>query len=118
MSKHSRAKPLKFRMIWPVFFAVSIIWISAFSWLFLNRWSDDLAPVERTYLLREQSCKAAYRDAEARNRCLAIMQLESFQTRSIMIANRVLASASLPLIGFGILVYLGRRRTAGKGRRT
>ncbi|WP_420405362.1 hypothetical protein [Nisaea sp.] len=105
-------------MIWPVFATVSLLWIGAFAWLFLVRWSEDIAPVDRTYLLREQACIASYRDPEARDRCLLIMELERFQTRSIMVANRVLAGASLPLIGFGVLVYLGRRRTGRKGRRT
>ncbi|UUX49731.1 hypothetical protein NUH88_20325 [Nisaea acidiphila] len=68
--------------------------------------------MERTFSLREQTCIARYRDAEARDRCLSIMLLERFQTRSIMIANRTLACLALPLIGFGLLVYLRRRRTA------
>ncbi|MBO6561270.1 MAG: hypothetical protein JJ959_12070 [Nisaea sp.] len=118
MAKQSQAKPLISSVIWPAFIAVSILWIGAFAWLFLDRWSEDLAPVERTYMLQEQTCKAAYRETEARDRCILIMELDRFQSRSIMIANRVLACASLPLIGFGILVYLGRRRTGKKGQRT
>lgn len=118
MTKQAQPKPLKSSLIWPAFATASILWIGAFSWLFIARWPEDLAPVDRTYILREQTCKATYRETAARDRCLLIMDLERFQTRSIMIANRVITCTSLPLIGFGILVYLGRRRTGRKGFRT
>lgn len=103
-------------MFWPVFLVVSFVWAAALGALFVSRWSGDIAPVEQTYTLREQTCKARYREAEARDRCLLIMDLERFQARSIMVANRALACLAPPLIGFGVLVYLRRRRTAGKDR--
>lgn len=118
MTKPSQAKLPGSGVIWPAFVAISVLWIGVFCWFFLDRWTENIAPVDRTYLLREQSCKATYRDTDARDRCLLIMELERFQTRSIMIANRALVCASLPLIGFGILVYLGRRRTGRKGQKT
>ena len=106
---HSRRRT---GLIWPVFIVVSFIWAVSLGAVFVERWSEDLPPVDRVYRLQEQTCKARYRDAAALDRCLRIMELERFQARSIMIANRVLASLAPPLIGFGVLVYLRRRRTA------
>lgn len=107
----------RMRLIWLLFLVVSGLWIAGFGFLFVGRWSTDLAPVDRTYVLREQTCKARYREVDARERCLLIMDLERFQTRSIMIANRALACLGPPLIGFGVLVYLRRRNSRRKGPR-
>mgnify|MGYP003628314208 CR=1 FL=1 len=99
----------------PLWIIPALVWILPLGTFFLTRWEQDLAPVEHTYVLREQTCKARYRDQEAQDRCLAIMRLEQFQSSSIMVANRVLACAAPPLIGFAVLVYLRRRRSRRKG---
>lgn len=101
------AKFSRFSLIWAL---ISLIWVVPLAIFFLNRWDRDMAPVDRTYLLRAQTCKASYRDQDAQDRCLLIMELERFQSSSIMTANRVLACAAPPLIGLGLLVYLRRRR--------
>ncbi len=108
---HVPAKFSRFSFIWAL---VSLIWIIPLAIFFLNRWDQDLAPVDRTYLIRTQTCKASYREQDAQGRCLLIMELEHFQSRSIMTANRMLACAGPPLIGLGLLVYLRRRRSQGR----
>lgn len=108
----SSAKNGRISLLWIV---PALIWMLPLAAFFLSQWEQDLAPVERNYVLREQTCKARYRDQEAQDRCLTIMRLERFQSGSIMIANRVLACAAPPLIGFTILVYLRRRRSRRKG---
>lgn len=101
----------KTKLISLLWVLVSLIWMLPLGAYFLNSWEADLSPVERTYSAREQSCNAAYSDPEARERCLNIMRLERFQSHSIMIANRALACAVPPLIGFALLVYLRRRQS-------
>ncbi|MEP2186269.1 hypothetical protein [Roseibium sp.] len=110
---HVSALFSRFSFTWAL---ISLIWLIPLAFFFLNRWDQDLAPVDRTYLLRAQTCKASYREQDAQDRCLLIMELEHFQSRSIMTANRVLACAAPPLIGLGLLVYLRRRRSQGRSR--
>ena len=101
----------KTKLISLLWLLISLSWMLPLGTYFLSGWERDFIPVERTYSVREQSCKATYRDPEARERCLSIMRLERFQSHSIMIANRVLACAAPPLIGFALLVYLRRRQS-------
>lgn len=108
---HASALFSRFSFIWVL---ASLIWIVPLAIFFQNRWDRDLAPVDRTYLLRAQTCKANYREQDAQDRCLLIMELEHFQSRNIMTANRVLACAGPPLIGLGLFVYLRRRRSQGR----
>ena len=104
----------KLNRILPVYIVLSLIWLSSLSVFFLNRWNHDLDPINRTYSARTQICSANYSEPKAQKRCIQIMDLEHFQSRSIMIANRVLACTIPPLIGLGLLVYLGRRHSGGR----
>lgn len=101
-------------LILAAWFAISLLWTILLGSYFLDRWEQQFSPVAHTYLVREQSCKASYSDQAAQERCLDIMKLERFQSHSIMIANRVLACSAPPLIGFGLIVYLRRRRSKSR----
>ena len=72
-------------------------------------WGSIMADIDRDYDKREQFCKTRYSDVAARDRCLIVMDLERFQSRSIAIFNRVLLVIGPPLVGFGVVYYLSRR---------
>ena len=104
----------KISRLFPVYIVLSLIWLSSLSVFFLNRWDHDLGPIDSNHAARIKICMANYSEPKAQKRCTRIMDLEHFQSRSIMIANRVLACVIPPLIGLGLLVYLGRRHAGEK----
>lgn len=89
---------------------LSALWAAVWLVVVLINWERSMAEVNAVYKQRENQCMARYSDAEARERCMLIMDLERFQTRSIAAFNRWLLIAGPPLIGLGVVVYLYRRR--------
>jgi hypothetical protein len=108
-----RVRSLAF-MIWA---GLSAIWIVAGSIFVLSTWENSTRAVRETYKQRERQCVARYAEADARERCLLIMDLERFQSRSIAMFNRGLLVLGPPLVGFVVVAYLQRRRRPAKTRK-
>ena len=75
-----------------------------------------MGDIHALYEKRERQCIARYPEKAARERCLLIMDLERFQSRSIAIFNRTALVLGPPLIGLGAMAFL-RRKSAGKSRK-
>lgn len=101
-------------MIWA---GLSAIWIVAGSVFVLSTWDGSTQEVLSVYKQRERQCVARYAEPDARERCLQIMELERFQSRSIAMFNRGLLVLGPSLIGFGVLSYLQRRRRTAQKRK-
>jgi hypothetical protein len=106
-------RPLAF-LIWA---GLSTIWILAGSIYVLSTWTSSTREVHDLYERRESQCISRYSDLQARARCLVIMDLERFQSRSIAMFNRGLLILGPPVIGFGVVSYLRRRRGQAKKRK-
>lgn len=96
--------------------AGSLLWAAPWGLFFAASWPDHAAPVRSEYFGREQFCKSRYGEPTAQDRCITIMELERFQSFSIMIANRTLVALLPPLIALGALVYLRGRGRAKTGK--
>lgn len=109
------AKTLPF-MIWV---GLTSIWIVATLFFVLSTWTTSTRELHNIYEFRESQCAARYSAPVARERCLAIMDLERFQSRSIAMFNRGMLILGPPLIGFGMVAYLRlRKRPAPKRKRS
>jgi hypothetical protein len=93
-------------MIWAGF---SAVWIVAAAILVFSTWQSSTAEIHQIYEQRERGCVSRYAEPQARERCLIIMDLERFQSRSIAMFNRAMLILGPPLLGFGVVLNLRRR---------
>ena len=76
----------------------STIWIIGSMIAVSYTWQNFSSSTFRNYNIQKLKCKTLYYENASRDRCLTIMELDNFQTRSIGVFNRVLIIISLPSI--------------------
>jgi hypothetical protein len=101
-------------MVWA---GLSVIWIAAALFFVLSTWESSTHAVHELYDQRERQCVSRYADPQARERCLIIMDLERFQSRSIAMFNRAMLVLGPPILGLGIPLYFHRRRRPAPRKR-
>lgn len=102
-------------MIWA---GCTVVWVAATATLVLTTWRSSTSEIHEVFKERERQCLSRYSEPRARERCLAIMELERFQSRSIAIFNRSMLVLGPPMLGFGAVLFVRRRRSrAEKGKR-
>ena len=102
-------------MIWA---GCSTIWIVLAAIFVATTWDSSTREIHEVFEERERRCQSRYAEPAARERCLAIMELERFQSRSIAIFNRTTLVLAPPLLGFGAVMFTRRRRPpVPKGKR-
>ena len=109
--------PLVRTLAFVIWAGLSTIWIVAGSIFVLSTWEDSTREVFDIYKHRERQCVARYAEPGARERCLLIMDLERFQSRSIAMFNRGMFILGPPLIGIATVMYIQRRRPPIKKRK-
>jgi hypothetical protein len=102
-------------MIWAGF---SVVWVVATAILVLTTWQSSTGEIQEIFKERERQCLSRYSEPRARERCLAIMELERFQSRSIAMFNRTMLVLGPPMLGFGGVLFVRRRKSrAEEGKR-
>ena len=76
----------------------STIWIIGSVTAVSYTWGNFSSPTLRNYNIQKVKCKTLYYEDASRERCLTLMELENFQTKSIEVFNRVLIIISFPSI--------------------
>ena len=76
----------------------STLWIIGSIIAVSYTWENFSSSTLRNYNIQKLKCKTLYYDNASRERCLTIMELENFQTKSIGVFNRVLIIISFPSI--------------------
>ncbi len=76
----------------------STIWIIGSVTAVSYTWENFSSPTLRNYNIQKVKCKTLYYEDASRERCLTLMELENFQTKSIGVFNRVLMIISFPSI--------------------
>jgi len=79
-------------------------------------WGNFSSSTLKTYNGQKLKCKTLYYETASRERCLTIMELENFQTKSIGIFNRVLIIISLPSIALLIFYFFDKKDNTAKKR--
>jgi hypothetical protein len=95
-------------MIWA---GCASLWIVAAAVFVFMTWESSTREIHQVFEQRERGCISRYADVQARERCLIIIDLERFQSRSIAIFNRSLMVLAPPLLGFGAVLFLHRRQS-------
>ena len=90
---------------------LALAWaVGAAAWTTIT-WSGAMAGITAEYQSRETFCRSRYGgDPPARDRCIVIMELERFQTRSVAVFNRALLGVGPPLAGFAAALWWHRRQ--------
>lgn len=101
-------------MIW---LGLSAIWIVVTAIFVVWTWESSTQELHDLYEKRERQCVSRYSAPDARERCLVIMELERYQSRSIAMFNRGLLVLGPPLLGLGIVVYSRRRKQTVQKRK-
>ena len=102
-----------------IWVGLSTLWIMVTSIFVLSAWTTSTREIHEIYERRANQCTARYTDPLARERCLTIMDLERFQSRSIVMFNRGMLILGPPLIGFSMVAYLHlRKRSTPKRKRS
>ena len=95
-------------MIWA---GCSAVWIVAAAIFVLSTWESSTREIHEVFEERERRCVSRYSEPRARERCLAIMELERFQSRSIAMFNWTMLVLGPPLLGFGAVLFVRRRNS-------
>lgn len=102
-------------MIWT---GCSVAWIVSTAIFVYTTWESSTRGIHELFQERERRCISRYSDPRARERCLAIMELERFQSRSIAVFNRATLVLGPPLLGLGGVLFVRRRNSpTAKGKR-
>lgn len=106
--------PLVRSLAFMVWAGCSTVWIVAAALFVFTTWESSTREIHEVFDAREQRCLSRYSEPAARERCLAIMELERFQSRSIAMFNRTMLVLGPPLLGFGGVMIVRRRRAPSR----
>ena len=76
----------------------STLWVIGSVIAISYTWQNFSSSTSRNYNIQKLKCKTLYYENASRERCLTIMKLDNFQTKSVGVFNRVLIITSFPSI--------------------
>jgi len=103
--------PLVRSLVFMIWIGFSVIWVVAAGLLVIMTWQSSTSEIHEVFVERERRCLSRYSEPQARERCLTIMELERFQSRSIAMFNRTILVMGPPLLGFGAVLFVRRRKS-------
>ncbi len=95
---------------------VSVLWGLAMAATFSSNWPDTVRVIAQERAAGKRGCATRYYDAEARERCEGLFDVEYIGQINTAIATRVLIAAG-PLAGVGIWMWWRRRSDNSEDRR-
>jgi hypothetical protein len=94
----------------------STLWIIGSIIAVSYTWENFSSSTLKNYNIQKLKCKTLYYEKAARERCITIMDLEHFQTKSIGVFNRVLIITSFPSILLLSFYFFNKKGTTIKRR--
>jgi hypothetical protein len=94
----------------------STLWIIGSIIAVSYTWENFSSSTLKNYNIQKLKCKTLYYEKAARERCITIMDLEHFQTKSIGVFNRVLIITSFPSISLLSFYFFNKKGKTIKRR--